>query len=196
MRQELAADEPPYETRTVRHILVESENEAEEILAELEDGEDFAELAEERSIDPGSGAQGGELGSFPRGAYVPEFDDAAWDAEIDEIVGPVETDFGFHIIQVTAAESTPATELDVQTLDELVGQELGMRINDAFQAAEIEVDPSLGRWDATAGEVVPTDRVGDGSDQQPAPEEGFGEQPGLDESIIEDDGFDEGELDE
>jgi foldase protein PrsA len=202
MRQELAADEPDYETRTVRHILVETENEAQEILDELEAGEDFAELAEERSIDPGSGAEGGELGTFPRGAYVPEFDDAAWDAEIDEIVGPVETDFGFHIIQVTDEESMPATELDVQTLDELVGQELGMRINDAFQAAEIEVDPSLGRWDATAGEVVPTDRVGDGSDQQPTAPEGFGDQPepGLDESIVEDDGFDdgfdEGELDE
>jgi parvulin-like peptidyl-prolyl isomerase len=198
MRQELAADEPDYETRTVRHILVESQDEAEEILAELEDGEDFAELAEERSIDPGSGAQGGELGTFPRGAYVPEFDDAAWDAEIDEIVGPVESDFGFHIIQVTAAETTPATELDVQTLDELVGEQLGMRINEAFQAAEIEVDPSLGRWDDTAGEVVPTDRVGDGSDQQPSAPDGFGEQPdpGFDEGIIEDDGIDEGELDE
>jgi peptidyl-prolyl cis-trans isomerase C len=197
MRQRLAADEPPYEARTVRHILVETEDEATEILDELEGGADFAELAEERSIDTGSGAQGGELGAAARGAYVDEFDDAAWDAEIDEIVGPVETQFGFHVLQVTAAEETPASELDVQTLDQLVGEELGMRIGAAFTEAEVEVDPAFGRWDPEATAVVPAEQVGEGGDQPaPAPGGGDGPEGGVTDGAVEPGDGGEGELGE
>src|SRR5690606_1305413 len=103
LREELAGemDSEEIETRTVRHILVETEPEAEAIVAELADGADFATLAQERSIDPGSGAQGGDLGEQPRGAYVESFEAAVWDAEVGEVVGPVESDFGFHVLEVT-----------------------------------------------------------------------------------------------
>jgi parvulin-like peptidyl-prolyl isomerase len=187
LRRRLAEDEPPLATRTVRHILVEEEDEAEEIVAELEDGADFAELASERSIDPGSGAQGGDLGTQPRGQYVPEFDDAAWEAEVDEIVGPVESQFGFHIIQVTAIDETPATELDVQQLDEIVGQALSARIGEAFSAAEVEVDPAFGAWDPEMTQVVPADQVGEGGGaEQLEPAPGGEDAPG-DDGLGEDD---------
>jgi parvulin-like peptidyl-prolyl isomerase len=169
LRQRLAADEPPLEQRSVRHILVETEEEAQDVVAELEDGADFAELAQERSVDTGSGAQGGELGSAPRGAYVPEFDEAAWDADVDEIVGPIESQFGFHVLQVTDTEETAVEDLDVQQLDQLVGQALGARIQQAFDAAEVEVDPAFGEWDPAQTAVVPTGRVGEGG--EPAPEQ-------------------------
>jgi parvulin-like peptidyl-prolyl isomerase len=88
----------------VRHILVETEDEANEIIAALNTGESFALLASSRSLDTGSGSQGGELDWQPIDIYVPAFADAVRDAELGTIVGPVESDFGFHIIQVRARE--------------------------------------------------------------------------------------------
>lgn len=83
----------------VRHILVETEEEAMNMLAELDNGRDFAELAEEYSVCP-SGDRGGNLGFFGPGRMRAEFEDASYAAEVGEIVGPVETDDGFHIIEV------------------------------------------------------------------------------------------------
>jgi parvulin-like peptidyl-prolyl isomerase len=170
LRQRLAEDSPPLEQRTVRHILVETEEEAQDVVDELEGGADFAELAQERSTDPGSGERGGDLGAAPRGAYVPEFDDAAWEADVDEIVGPIESQFGFHVLQVTGIQETAVEDMDVQQLDQLVGQELGARIQQAFEEAEVTVDPAFGEWDAAQTAVVPADRVGEGGEaDQPAP---------------------------
>lgn len=84
-----------------RHILVEDEKTAKEIAEKLKDGGDFAELAKENSKDPGSAANGGELGFFPRGTMVPEFEEAAFSLKVDEISDIVKTDNGYHIIQVT-----------------------------------------------------------------------------------------------
>ncbi len=74
--------------------------EADELLARLQDDADFAELAREYSADPGSGQRGGDLGWFGRGRMVPPFEQAAFGAQIGEIVGPVESQFGLHIIKV------------------------------------------------------------------------------------------------
>lgn len=81
-----------------RHILVETKDEAEEILDELLKGVDFATLAKSRSIGP-SAAAGGELGFFSRGQMVPEFEEAAFALRINEISKPVKTEFGWHIIE-------------------------------------------------------------------------------------------------
>lgn len=71
-----------------------------EVLQRARSGEDFAALAFQYSQDPGSAQRGGDLGYFPRGRMVPEFERAAFSARVGEIVGPVETQFGFHIIKV------------------------------------------------------------------------------------------------
>lgn len=83
-----------------RHILVETAEEAAEILALLQGGSDFAALAKERSEDPGSAANGGNLGFFPRGKMMPEFEDAAFALEKGKYSEPVETYYGFHIIEL------------------------------------------------------------------------------------------------
>lgn len=88
----------------VRHILVETEEEANELIAALQNGESFASLAQARSTDTGSGQRGGELGWAAISNYVPEFEAAIVAATIGDIVGPVESEFGFHIIQVRAQE--------------------------------------------------------------------------------------------
>ncbi len=83
-----------------RHILVEDEALAKELVKKLKAGEDFAKLAKENSTDPGSGEKGGDLGWFSTGTMVPEFNDAAYALKIDEISEPVKSEFGYHIIQV------------------------------------------------------------------------------------------------
>ena len=91
------------EQRCVRHILFnkDQKEKAEDVKQKLENGGDFAKLAKENSQDPGSAENGGDLGCLGKGETVPEFEQAAFGAEQGEIVGPVKTEFGYHILQVT-----------------------------------------------------------------------------------------------
>ncbi len=82
------------------HILVASEKDANNIIARLNKGENFADLAKRFSKCP-SGKKGGDLGWFRPGDMVPEFDQAAFSAEKGAVVGPVKTQFGYHLILVT-----------------------------------------------------------------------------------------------
>ncbi len=101
LRAEIEAEVPTTaEQVRARHILVETRAEGEKVLAALEDGGDFAELAQEYSIDPGSSENGGDLGWFPRDAMVEAFSEAAFSLQPGEISGLIETDYGFHIIRV------------------------------------------------------------------------------------------------
>lgn len=74
---------------------------AEEVIAELQAGREFEAVARQFSDDPGSREQGGDLGWFGRGRMVPSFETAAFDAPLGDLVGPVESPFGFHVLQVT-----------------------------------------------------------------------------------------------
>ena len=97
-----------------RHILLETEEEAKEVLERLKGGEDFAALAKELSQDPGSKDEGGDLGWFPRGQMVPEFDEAAFALQPGEVSDVIQTAYGFHIIKVE--ERDEDRELDEQAL--------------------------------------------------------------------------------
>lgn len=97
-----------------RHILVATEGAAQDVLQALEAGESFAELARSVSTDTGSGASGGELGWSPLLDYVKPFADAVRDAEIGAFIGPVQTQFGYHIIQVRARETRQLTDAQVE----------------------------------------------------------------------------------
>jgi len=81
------------------HILVKGEDKAKELLERINKGESFAELAKEFSDCP-SGKRGGELGWFGRGQMVREFELAAFDGEKGSVVGPIKTQFGWHLIKV------------------------------------------------------------------------------------------------
>lgn len=84
-----------------RHILVEDEKTAKEVVKKLKDGGDFATVAKEFSKDTGSAANGGDLGWFTVGQMVPEFNDAAYELELNKVSEPIQSDFGFHIIEIT-----------------------------------------------------------------------------------------------
>ncbi|MEH7126094.1 peptidylprolyl isomerase [Bacillus sp. JJ1503] len=84
-----------------RHILVEDEKTANEVKKKLDEGAKFEDLVKEYSKDPGSAANGGDLGWFGPGRMVPEFENAAYALKVNEISAPVQSQHGYHIIQVT-----------------------------------------------------------------------------------------------
>jgi peptidyl-prolyl cis-trans isomerase C len=95
-----------------RHILVPSEAEAKAILVELRKGTDFAELARQKSKDPGAAAEGGDLGWFSKEQMVPEFSEVAFKMNKGQISDPVKTQFGWHVIKVEDKRTKPVPEFD------------------------------------------------------------------------------------
>ncbi len=117
-----------------RHILVETQDEAEALLTALNDGADFAELAREKSTGP-SGPQGGDLGWFTAGTMVPEFSEAAFGLEPGQVSSsPVKTDFGWHVILVEDRRLKP-----LPTLDELTPQLRDELADEAIQSVMTEL---------------------------------------------------------
>ena len=106
-----AGVEPEDEVRA-RHILVEEEDEAAAVLARLEAGEEFADIAREVSQDPGSARNGGDLGFFTAGRMVAPFSAAAFELEPGEISDPVETQFGWHVIKVEERRATQLPQFE------------------------------------------------------------------------------------
>lgn len=132
------------------HILVETQADAEAVIASLAEGADFAQLAEESSIGP-SGPNGGELGWFTAGMMVPTFEEAVFALAVGEVSSPVETQFGWHVILLNdTREQAPPTLEDVRA--ELEDGLRRARIETAMQELtaaatvdrpEIQIDPSV-----------------------------------------------------
>lgn len=154
---ELVAEFEPQEEVQARHILVATEEEANAVKAELEAGADFAELARERSVDPSAQQNGGDLGFFSRGMMVGPFEDAAFAlTEPGQISEPVQSDFGWHVIQLQAErQSEPpafdqvAPQLQQQVMFETFEERLAslkegiaIEIPDAELAAGVEQQQS------------------------------------------------------
>jgi parvulin-like peptidyl-prolyl isomerase len=137
------------------HILVATEAEASDVLDRLAAGEQFADLATELSTDTTSGAQGGDLGCGPADMYVTEFADALTKAEVGVPAGPVETEFGFHVILLREDEIPTEEEI----VDQLNTAALDTAVNEWFlgviDGAEVTVDESYGTWDGSLPGVVP-----------------------------------------
>jgi len=113
---EVATANTPREEEQIwaRHILVATEAEAKAVIERLNKGEDFGGLAAELSKDTGSGAKGGDLGWFGKGAMVPSFEAAAYALKVGEISAPVQSDFGWHIIQLIARQNRPLNAQEYQ----------------------------------------------------------------------------------
>ena len=134
------------------HILTNTRQEALEVLELLESGQKFEELALTFSIDPGSGANGGSLGCVPLGAFVPSFERAALGAikASKELVGPVGSQFGYHMIRVDKISAVEPTPFEQQ------GERLFMSIMHLSSLTrEIDLDSRYGTWDAVIGQIEP-----------------------------------------
>lgn len=133
------------ESVSAKHILVDSEEKANDIKIKIESGLSFEEAAKEFSSCPSS-AQGGDLGSFTKGRMVPEFEAAAFELEIGEISSPVKTQFGYHLIKVE--EKLPATtksfdevknSLEVNLLSQKQNTEYINFVNELKSKQEVEI---------------------------------------------------------
>ncbi|MEF3046011.1 peptidylprolyl isomerase [Tabrizicola sp. L79] len=115
------ADMAPQKEYNAAHILVDSEEKANELKTQLDGGADFAELAKANSTDTGSGANGGDLGWFGLGMMVKPFEEAVVAAEPGKVVGPVQSQFGYHLIMVKETRVAEAPSLD-EMRDELASE--------------------------------------------------------------------------
>lgn len=123
------------EFANARHILVETEAEANEVVTALSAGESFALLAQARSLDTGSGSRGGELGWQALDLYVTPFADAIREGTIGEVIGPVESEFGFHVIQVIDTEER---DVDETTVTQVEQSRFGNWLQDRVETAEAD----------------------------------------------------------
>jgi foldase protein PrsA len=112
-----------------RHILVKDKKTADEVLAKLKEGGDFAKLAKEYSTEPAAQESGGDLGWFGPGKMVPEFEKAAFALKKGEISEPVETSFGFHIIELVDTREAKLEQTD---------EELKATVTDTLKKAQFE----------------------------------------------------------
>jgi foldase protein PrsA len=129
-----------------RHILVADEATAKSVLQQLKSGGDFAALAKKYSTDKSSSDKGGELGFFGKGQMVPQFQDAAFGASVGQIVGPVKSPFGYHIIQVeekkpatTATYASVKDQIRTQLTQQQENQQIPLFLQQLKDAAKIEV---------------------------------------------------------
>lgn len=150
---------------TARHILTDADDDAAAALERLAAGEDFAAVAADVSLDPGTASHGGELGEITRGETVAAFEAAAYAAEVGALVGPVRSPLGFHVIQVTSRrdEPRPLEEVADELREELELAEAAEAfdgfISQRAAQAEVAVNPRYGEWSPRAGAVVAVDTL-------------------------------------
>ncbi|MGA9598140.1 MAG: peptidylprolyl isomerase [Acidimicrobiia bacterium] len=145
-QQALADDPLSWTTVCASHLLVGTADEANAALARLDAGEDFATVATDVSIDTTSGANGGDLGCVSPSQWDPDFADAAMNAEIGAVTGPVETQFGFHLILVTSRTEDTTDEIISQLADQRLSDLVGGWYLTSVTDAAITVDPQFGTW--------------------------------------------------
>jgi hypothetical protein len=167
--------------REVSHILVDDVAAAEEVRGELDAGAAFADVARERSQDPGSAEAGGSLGCLGSAPFVEEFQTAADAAPLGEVVGPVETEFGAHLILVTAWDPTfeklrdrilaqLRQEAEAQS-EQLARQRLDRVLRGWYESFDVDVEPRYGTWSEVEGAWVVR------PPEEPEPREGRDDAP-------------------
>jgi parvulin-like peptidyl-prolyl isomerase len=152
LREAYEAREAEFTTVHLSHILVRNENLAER-LARQATPQNFARLARQHSQDPGSAPDGGDLGEARPTDFVEPFADAAMEIPVGEIGGPVETDFGFHVILVHERETRPLDEVRGELVEERVGQAFGEWLRDRLARADVRVNPRYGVFNPESGQV-------------------------------------------
>jgi peptidyl-prolyl cis-trans isomerase C len=144
---EQVAQIKPVEEVRARHILVENEDDAKKIVVRLKGGEDFAKVAKELSKDPGSGAEGGDLGFFTQDRMVPEFAAAAFALKPGDLSAPVKTQFGWHVIKLEERRQRPLPAFD--QIKDRVAQSLAARAQQEF-LANLRKDAKIEKTEAPA----------------------------------------------
>ena len=158
LRQYFEAHKADYSQNCLSHILVRTKPEADAALARLKGGEDFATVAQQVSIDTGSGAKGGDLGCNPKGVFVPEFDQAAAELPVNELSDPVRTQYGFHILLVKERKDADFDSAKEQVRASMNAETSGAYrdfLRQAMTSARVTVDERYGEFKAPAEGQMP-----------------------------------------
>jgi foldase protein PrsA len=142
----------------VSHILVRSKAEADSTLARLKGGEDFAAVAKAVSLDKGTVPNGGDLDCSPKGAFVPEFDQAASELEVGKLSDPVQTQYGFHILRVRERKETSFEESQdqIRTLLNAQSQTAYRQfLRQSLSSIRVTIDKRYGTFEPPAPGQVP-----------------------------------------
>jgi peptidyl-prolyl cis-trans isomerase C len=149
-----------------RHILVKTEDEAKQILAKVQKGDDFADLAKKYSIDPSARASGGEIGFHPRGTLVPEYEAAAFKLKkVGQVTGIVKTQFGYHIIKLEGMK--PPTYVPFEEVKDFIKQKIGQEkqkelfekyVEDLKKAAKITVNEQMLKDEEKPAKTGPSEK--------------------------------------
>jgi parvulin-like peptidyl-prolyl isomerase len=159
--EEVTADVPHTEEQVwARHILVADEATALVLIDQLKKGADFGELAATASTDTASGAKGGDLGWFGKGAMVAPFEEAAFSLKVGEISQPVKSDFGYHIIQVIARENRPLDAAGYKSATDRVFSDYLAALRETYKVETFDlwkqVVPTVPSFDSMATEAAQT----------------------------------------
>ena len=181
LRAHYEENQADFEETAAQHILVEDRKLARKLSVQLKEArkgalEDlFARLAKKHSTDQSNAAQGGDLGYFKPGDFVPEFEQVAGRLDVGQVSDPVQSEFGFHVIWVTDRRIAP-----FEDVEGAIAQELGQGAEDeawneyvrkAYEQADVKVNPRYGEFDEEALQVVDPS-----AEDVPGAEEG-GEEP-------------------
>ena len=151
---------PPETELHARHILVEDEGTAKQVAERAKKGEDFLALSKEFSKDPGSAADGGDLGWFTKDKMVKEFSDAAFKLEPGQISDPVKSQFGWHIIKVEEKRTKPAPQF--AEVQDQIGNYLSQRAQQTLllslreKAKIVQLDKPAAPSTGAAGGATPS----------------------------------------
>jgi parvulin-like peptidyl-prolyl isomerase len=156
---ELANNPADWTSVCMAHILVATEDEAMAAIERITAGEDFATVATEVSTDTASAISGGDLGCTTAGSFVDEFAAAAMDAPIGAVVGPVETQFGFHVLVVSSREEATPEDVRTTLTDQAVVAASDGWLLEVLRAASVIVSDGFGTWstDPVPQVTAPTD---------------------------------------
>jgi parvulin-like peptidyl-prolyl isomerase len=157
------ADPSQFAEVCASHILVNTKAEADAVEKRLADGEDFATVAKDVSIDTGSAANGGDLGCIARGITVKEFEDALFATPVGTTSQPVQTQFGYHVIKVTDKKAPAFKDAKPQVLQKIFNDsndKFNTVLNGGLTKAKVTVDPRYGQWNTSLNAVVPANLAG------------------------------------
>jgi parvulin-like peptidyl-prolyl isomerase len=164
---EFEANDNLYRNACIKHILLETEEEANQVKARLDEGEDFGEVAAEMSIEPQAAETFGDLGCSNLARYVGEFADGAEAAEVGVVTDPVQTEFGWHLILVEEIDDDDTVRQAIRdTLASTAeSQYFQDWILDALESADVQVDEDFGTWvtDPQPGIVANEDATDNGT---------------------------------
>lgn len=161
-----------FTTLEVAHILVDDQADAERIAAEVTP-ETFEQMARRESIDSGSARNGGSLGTYSEAEFLAQFDAdfvaAALELEPGELSGPVETQFGWHVIRMVTRDVPPFEDVQEQLRAGSAGQVFQDWMLEQLDSTDIDVNPRFGRLDTETGEVVAVRSTADQGAEEESP---------------------------